>query len=241
MNLKATLFSLLAFALSFAAVSAAPLSYNLAGNNTLLADGVSNVYTSNGVNLTVTSWSLANLASTFSTASTGLWSPGLGVCNDSEVAAGCSPNTHTVDNVAGYDFILFQFSAPVSGASFSLKAFGDTDVTYWTSASSFASGALAGKTVGDIINPPFGFGPMTTNSGGSVDRSVAINGTGISSILLGAAYSLNNCDDLFKIAGIAATSSTTPPPPGQVPEPSTFAMLGGALVGLSVALRRRTA
>ncbi len=235
MNLKSALNLLLTSTFAVAALSAAPLSYTLSGgNNSLLADGASKTYTSGGVTLTITGWSLATSGSSFATGSLGLWSPGVGVCNDAE-RANCTSNSHTVDNFSGYDFVLFQFSAPVQGASISLATFGDTDASYWTSSTNFTASSLAGKTTNTLSS--LGFGGMTTNSGGNVNRTVNISGTGITSILFGSALPTpDGTYDYFKISGVAGE---TCPPPGQVPEPSTFALLGGSLVGLSVAIRRR--
>lgn len=185
-----------------------------------------------GLTLTPTAWHLATLGGTFASATLGYYNPpGLGVSNSGETAG--SPH-HAVDNYAGFNFVMFSFSAPVNLVSAYLNQYGDTDVTYWTSSSAVAS--LSGVSVAGLAGLGFS---SAINNNGSGSRSVDLSGTNVRTLILGASttnFTVGNWNsyDFFKIQSVTADV-----PNGQVPEPSTFALLGTALVGLGWVARRR--
>lgn len=212
------------------------------------ANNLGNTWSLNvgGVTITITSFNIgANGGTTFAKAQTTPFSEGLGVCNSAERAAngGCSSDPqHRVDNNNGnYDFLLFQFSAPVDVTSVTLVAsstgnsYRDTDASYWMK-DTISPVSLAGKTLANMnLGPEY-----NSNSNSSVySRTFNILDNWTDTFLLAA--KIGDTNDYFKVKTITfeTTNPGIPTSETGVPEPSTFAMLGGALVGLAVYRRRQ--
>ena len=210
--------------------------FNLSGNGGYGSYGNIRTFTSEGLTLTVTSFGLTgNSGTTFQAAATGQWSGGLGVIDQME-SSSTSSSTHTVDNYGYYDFVLFQFDQPVDPLSLSLTQFnGDSDVSYWTGN---LTGSMIGQTLAGL--PGLGFGSMYTNTA-SGSRTFSLTSPTVNALLVAAKIGNNN--DYFKIEDICVdyinTPPPPPPPPGETPEPSTYATMGGALLGLGALVARR--
>jgi len=184
-------------------------------------------WTSGGVGVTVSSYSLSQSTNLFSTASLGQYSGGLGVTNASDDS--WPANQHAVDNADGRtDFILMRFSTPVDPLALKINQYNnDSDLDYWTGN---IPASLAGLSLSDLSGYSFG------SNNGSGSRIISLT-SGVVNALLIAADINGACDDFFKVAGLSVDYRT--PPPGQVPEPATYATLGGALLGLGMAMAKR--
>ncbi len=172
---------------------------------------------------------------------------GLGVCSKIIIATCSASPQHAIDNAQGssgiFDFVLLQFSQPVTSVSLVLNPFGmanqEMDYTYF--AGSCASCTPAGQTLLNLASVP-GFGGNLSTGGGSLnsggttsDKSTGTLNLGTNSsvnwILIGASTS-GTFDDFFKLESVSYTSA--------VPEPATLGLAGAALVALGL-LRGRKA
>jgi len=215
-------------------LSASTINFDFTSGNGS-GNGSGRVFTdpTSGLTITATAWSLLNYGSTFSTAQLGQYSTGLGVCNSNE-GNGCGSPDHQVDNVGSYDFILFQFSAPVTIQSITIDPFAppsaDRDVTYYESDKSNPI-PLNLTTVSGLSG--FGFGPAVnqSNSAGLSPLPITIDDGPYRAILFGASTTGADSDDYFKIASMTVDYK-------QVPEPATFWFLAGAFLTLEIFRRR---
>src|SRR5580700_5798843 len=135
--MKRTLLTASAFLFSLSA-QATTLFVDFANSGGVQSgSGFNNIrtYTNSGVTVTVTGWSVTgNGKTTFQDANVGQYSGlGLGECDQIETINCSSPN-HQVDNATAYDFVLFQFSSPVTPSTVTIQPYGtwDRDVTYYT-------------------------------------------------------------------------------------------------------------
>lgn len=192
---------------------------------------------------------------------------GLGVCNPQELlntsVAGTtcdatgSPTEHQVDNLTGYDLVMFQFTtstavnAPkqlATNITFQLGNLAkDWDVSYWlgNTNGNVNTALLNGKTTADLASLGFQSrvdlstsASVLVNSGGLVNLNIG-NTIGYNTIIFGTRF--GESDDGFKIRSIGWT------PTGggtgvveTVPEPGTYAMLGAGLFALGY-WRRKSA
>ncbi|MBA3973246.1 MAG: hypothetical protein C0504_03385 [Candidatus Solibacter sp.] len=205
--------------------------FNLTGSGSYGSYGNVRTYTSDGLTMTVTSFGLArDQGATFQAAATGRWGGGLGVSDQFE-GFSTSSYKHTVDNNGYYNFVLFQFDKPVDPLSLSITQYnGDSDVSYW---SGNLTGPMIGQTLAGLSG--LGFGGMYTNTT-SGSRTFSLTSPTVNALLVAAKIGQSN--DYFKIKDICVDYEKTPPP-GEIPEPSTYATMGGALLGLGVFIARR--
>jgi PEP-CTERM motif-containing protein len=230
------------------------------GANVSPGAGSISATSSSGGNFTVTAYAFSLANSNAATTFSATWlanynTRGLGVCNAAEQSA-CSQPDHSIDNgtnttPAPYDFVLLQFSVPLSTIILTLDPFGsshDMDITYWTGTCTTGVGTCspAGKTIGTAANALSSIGNLsgsglTVNSGqgianlsaaSSAQKIVTLNLNGQSSVnwvLIGAATANWNDSsiDYFKLNAVGA------------PEPATFGLMGGALAALAFFRRKK--
>lgn len=215
-------------------MQAATLSYDFtSGSSTSSTSsgttfGNVRTFTVNGVTITVTAWSLTgNSGTTFQTGNLGRWPTGLGDCNQIE-GTDCASPEHQVDNNGNYDFVLFQFSAPVSSISVVISPYGtyDRDVTYYTGNAS-SSLDLTGDSLSSLSGLGFGSAINDDSTVSSNPRTVTVTSGDITSLLFGARVGGDSYSDYFKITSMCLQ-------PSAVPEPATFGTLGLALILLGV-------
>jgi hypothetical protein len=204
---------------------------------------------SGGPSVTATAWYITG--GLLQPAALGQYSPGLGVCNAGE---SCVIPHHQVDNFGQLEFILFQFSEPLSDISFTINPSPDShflyngntdgsgddnvpdrDVTFWAgnpalggsllTGQSYATiGTLFGVASGDIFNDA---------GGGSLLVNLGFAGN-VNAVLFGALDTLGGTPykDFFKVSGMAGETT-------EVPEPSSILLLGTALTAVGFVLRKR--
>lgn len=199
--------------------------YNFAGNNNSNSYGTpGNTITrtatsgSTSVSVTATAWSTVNNSTIASWL--GNYPEGLGVKNS-------ALDQNSVDNFAGVDYVLLQFSRPVSltSAFITAKAYPAFQQPVKDADAVFSYGNTAATAAGSIISPiaPNFSGLRAVATGGETGKFWAI-----------AAGGTDRTWDAFKIGQITATA---------VPEPATWALmiLGFGAVGTALRSRRAKA
>ena len=222
------------------AAQASTITSNFNGANTNTADNALGnqrtfVSSDGSVDVLATAWGLSNLGANFSAGQLG-WASGYGLwdCNASE-GVNCGSPVHQIDNVSGYDFVLLQFSQAINPSTISIKTFNnaDLDVSYFLgntatnlNLATVNLAQLATSGFGSMINDD-----VTTNA---TSRAISIaNSNGVNAVLIGARVNGDRNADYFKIQSLSATQASG------VPEPSTFALTGAALVGVGLYSRKR--
>lgn len=224
----------LLFVLACAAMPASTVTWNFTGNGGTL--GQSATFTSGGVTATVSAWGLTADSNTrFAAATLGQYSIGLGVCNATE-GSSCGNPSHQVDNSGENDFVLIRFSAPIDPLSIVIDPYQtwDRDVTYYTG--NIASGSLGGLRLSDLGGLGFGAQQNDNSTSSSDARTVSLTSGYVNALLI--APSVPNSDgqvDRFKLTSLAGDYRV---PGGNVPEPSTFALLGAGLVAVGLMRRK---
>jgi hypothetical protein len=188
--------------------------------------------------VTATALSLLNSGSLFTNARLGQFPTGLGVCNQYE-RRNCGSPEHQLDNGGSRDFILFQFTVPVFIEFVVIDPWGtwDRDVAYYLG--NAPSGLnLSGVTLGGLAG--LGFGPETVSNGtkSGAPRTVTIGDGPYNALLFGVPRAHGKKgDDYFKVFALSA-SAPVQPEAEAVPEPHTFALVGGGLLLIHLGRRR---
>jgi hypothetical protein len=215
------------------------LNFTTTGGSNSSSGTFGNTWTFNmsGIIVTATGWSAASSGSNLTTAQLGRANGyGLYVCNPAE-GLNCSPAEHQIDNNRGFDFVLFQFSELVDPSVISIRTHNnaDLDVSYWLG-NTASNLSLAGVNLAGLAGLGFGNVMNDDVNGSAISRNVFLaNNSGVNSLLLGARVGGDSNADYFKITGMSTEGVSG------VPEPSTVALTGAALVALGLFGRRRKA
>ena len=195
-----------------------------------------------GLRVDITGWNLPNLTNgTFRQSQINFYDFGVGTCNPQEgldrtpgpddTCSTFSPIEHPIDNMNstsgfdGFDFILFEFGAPVWLIEAEIDIWsGDSDVTWYSGAGDFPT--LLGRTLAQA-----NLGPASFDYGGAGDanfmRTVDLfnNRELVTWLLFGADTGLgrafNDFDDAIKIRSLT------------VPIPSSLFVISG-FIGLGI-------
>lgn len=247
--------TLLIFGMCIGLAPSLRASISFAGSGGQGTDGNSLSFTSGTFTVIASAWSTTGSGGALATAALGQYSPGLGVCNDSERLSGSActtnPPEHAIGNTGYYDFVLLTFNHPVTSVSLTLSTFGtqqDTDATYFTGTCTTINGCTPlGKTVtgvsptigGSTVNgsfssfyaaPPNNADPMTGTRTFTLDLGTQ---SSVNWVMIGASTADTTPDDYFKLLSMSYTTGSG------VPEPATFGMAGAALAALGLLRRRK--
>lgn len=141
--------------------------------------------------------------------------------------------SHTVDNKRGVDFLLYEFSTPVTLSGVQLKAFGDTDIEVWMG-NSAPNLNLSGSSFNLLSS--LGFTYLGANPGDNKSRTAVFNSSVVGNYLIVSALR-GNTNDSMKIGDVFLNTPPTivyppsPPPTNQIPEPATIALVLAGVVG----------
>lgn len=214
--------------------TAATVSFSFTGSGGQGSSGNSLVFTDqngSGITATVKAFSNTGTSSTLAAAALGQWGSGLGVCNSVEVAGGCGTSSplweHTVSNTQSTDMVLIVFSSAINLGNLSLSAYNGADVSYFAGN---LTGSVSGKALTNSALNGIGLGNQQTGSG----TSIGLSGNNVTALLVGARIGHSN--DGFKISALSGT--TTGNTGNSVPEPTTYAMMGAALLLIGMAKRK---
>jgi hypothetical protein len=216
---------------------AAPITFYLNDNGQITesTSGVGNhiTYTDlgSGFSITATAWYAPDANGALTAAKLSRYSGGLGVCSSGDT---CSSPNHAVDNNRGKDFVLLSFNALADPYRLKLGwSYSDADVQYWVG--SIIEPALEGVLIGDLATQ--GFSSSTVSEGDNARWIDLTAGQGMALLISGQ---LDEYNDYFKLEKLKV-DYCPPDEEGQVPEPATLSLVGGALIGLVVYRRKRSA
>jgi hypothetical protein len=205
------------------------------------------------VRMTMTGWTVNASSGNWQRAQLTPFSSGIGVCTTTlNPLENCgSDPQHRVDNNGNLEAVLFQFSNTAGTQSIQvdvntlyLSAAGapndDTDASFWARNFTNVAGpnvSLASLTLAQL-QAQWGLNQNLDNATNG-SRFVSVPNNLSDTFLL--AGRVGQTDDFFKIRGIeinAPNNSTTPGNDPAVPEPSTYATLGAALLALGYYRRK---
>jgi len=182
----------------------------------------------------------------FQTATLGWYSHGLGVHSQGESTQ--SPN-HAVDNNGQNEMVVFRFpNDTYISTSVFLSVFGDTSldtdiyafVGSGGACNNFAFTSLSYATLSANGFTAYGSPNAQLNGNTGSDRTAGLNQSNLNlsgqCLIIGANNSQS--DDYFKIGALTANAITTRIQTN-VPEPSSFLLLGIGLFGLRALIARR--
>jgi hypothetical protein len=235
----------LAVALVAAGSANASILFDFANNqanatNESYSDSLS--LTAGGITVTETGWSVANTNGTthFAPAAVDnfngpLW--GLAVCSSNDPGGMyCLSPYHQIDNAntsglpGGDEFVMLQFSKPVSLSSIEIANYssmdGSTavDLTYYAASTALTTNTtLASLGAGTTVN---------ANSGSGRQVTLNMSGSNVTYLVVGASVPDAGTEvDSFKLNALSVVTT---------PEPATFGVTTFSLAALGVArLRRR--
>ena len=213
-------FSLLALVAISGLAQATTVSFTGGSSSTTGAVGNTRIFSG----ITVSGDSSTTGLSPWATAYLGHYASGLGVTNAAEILAGGGSTLHTVDNLGGFDRVVFDFGASTVLQQIGLSAFGDTDITVW------------------YYNASNVWTSLETNLGGYADRTATVNTLAQAASKWAVGAYILNTNDAFKINSVTFAFAPAPPAPTGVPDSgSTLLFLGFGMGLLFLAKRKAVA
>ncbi|HMJ91295.1 MAG TPA: hypothetical protein VK530_15850 [Candidatus Acidoferrum sp.] len=159
-------------------------------------DGIVRTFTSGSVSVNITAFSRTKTAGSWETAFLGLYTGGLGVTDTSE---GSGENEqHTTDNSGRDNYILFEFSRPVSLDKLALDhVVTDSDLRLWIG--TFADPFNNHLPLNDTILASCGFTEVNPGGGSSATRTADVNVGGVVGNVIIVAALPGETNDKFKL------------------------------------------
>jgi hypothetical protein len=210
---------------------------NLVTDGVLSDNGYGNniTYSADGINVTVTGWSVADDGSgTFSESALRIWSTGLGMCNSAQNPAtgGCGTGPHATDNIGRDEVYFLTFSSPVLVTEALITAWAnDYDASFWGGTGSLDIDNIGLGGLGTQFNSEF----MGSATAGSSFRTVSLTALAnpVSWLVFGVQPGEDN--DKFKFKTISFTV-----PDRDTPEPGTLILLAIGTAVLATRSRKQS-
>ena len=233
-----------ASSLSIATPALAATEILFSGNSsTDGTDGNIRSFSNGGVSVQASGWSVRD-GTTLENAYLGAYGGGLGVTNRNE-GNGASNNSHTIDNVGQFDFVLLVFNAAVNIASAKLNPFAvssdpldnDAQVSFGNLAGAFNAANPTAVPVNSPVWSQLDANDYTVSGNNTSPYSTSLNSAGnFGNVwLIGAARTNpDSRGDGFKLGAITVNTLNS-----AVPEPGTWAMMLLGFGMLGAVLRRR--
>ena len=195
-------------------------TFNFNGSSALYGTaGNIRTYTMNGISVKASAFSrVRGAGGAWASAYLGAYGGGLGVTDSSEGTG--DNNTHTTDNIDRDNYVLFEFSQPVTVSSATLGyVVNDSDLSLFVG--SFADPFNNHLTLNDAVLAGFGYTEenLTTNT---APRTAALNAGGITgnAIIIAADVLDTTPEDMFKIQLLTVCTVggcvTNPPATGSI-------------------------
>ena len=197
-----------------------PGTFTFSGSSADTGNPNVRTFTANGIGVKVSAFSRVKNTDTWAGAYVGLYSKGIGVTDTSE--NGSEPS-HSLDNVGRDNFLLFEFSQPVTvDRAYLGWVESDSDLNLWIG--SFTDPFNNHLTLNNAVLSSFGF--TEENTGGSSTRWADFNSGKVTGNAFIIAARLNDSKDQFKVNKLEFCAPEAGSSPPSLPSPWNFKDVG---------------